>query len=428
MATALNFLGHEPTFITALADDTLGSLARTQLSKVGLRNNQLKVITCCHDDQLGEEKKQFSSDELSDQDREESCGTFKQASSCFALVLIDSADGQCEYVIADLECVKAINVAAIKTNLEAIKEAPLLVIDANLSAETIEYLVGICHKFGVPIFIEPTDKLALPNLVTCLKRVLHSNNPDILRSILCLSPNAIELKGILELFEDKQEEEEELGEGRENPVSDGQRQHQQPVRNNCLYFTRTNIKQSFSTLDEQKKGIGDSNNHEKSSEKQMTLEQIEQMATRLMHIHLPQIKCLLVTMDQRGVLVALRSNSGSNTSSIRDKKGLCKERAKFSGSSSNNIESVKLMVEIGGPLSEKIHLKHFKPLKTIKQPISASGAGDSFAAGFISGLLSSQNLEECLEKAFKSSQLALQDKDTISSKLKTLSSSSANNC
>lgn len=414
LATALNFLGHKPTFITALADDILGSFARAQLSIAGLADNQVKVISCCN----GDEHRQIRNDEILNRAQEESNGS--QASSCFAFVLIDSLDGQCEYVIADLECVKAINEKAINSNLETIKQASMLVIDANLSPGAIEYLIEICHQFEIPIFIEPTDKLALPNLVTCIRRVLHSNNPDRLRSILCLSPNALELEGILDLFE----EEQELG-GAKSLVSASCQQQQQPVQNKCQTFTKTDHEEIHTIPDEQGK-IDD--NHEKSSEKQMTVNQIEQMASRLMRIHMPQIKCLLVTMDKRGVLVALRSrsSSSSSSSSVGYKKTPC-EKQDIDNSNNDNIEWVKLMDGIGDPLSEKVYIKHFKPLETIDQPISASGAGDSFAAGFISGLLDNQNLGECLDKAFKASQLALQAKDTISSKLTTLSSSSANN-
>lgn len=410
LATALNFLGHKPTFITALADDSLGSFAHTQLLKAGFHHNQLKVVAC--------NKQHAAQDKASNNDQ----------SSCFALVLIDSIDGQCEYVIADLEAVKAINEETIKSHFDIIKDAPLLVMDVNLSDRTIESLIEICHKFEVPIFIEPTDKLALPNLVTCLKRVLNSSNPESLKSIVCLSPNTIELKAILELFEGTTNCEDSSRDQSGDLKLTKQQHEQHPVKKGCSNFTKANNKQAYSISElEQKREIGydnerGENNNEfrfSDGEEQMTLEQIEQMATRLMQTHLPQIKCLLVTMDKRGVLVALRSISGGSCSGGTISNGSEREIVHEEGS---YIESVKLMDKIGSPLSEKIRIKHFRPLKTIEQPISASGAGDSFASGFISGLLNNQNLEECLRIAFEASQLALQDKDTISSKLKNLPS------
>lgn len=418
LATALNFLGHKPILITALANDTLGSFALNKLLETGFHQKQLKNVA--QDEPLNHDQRDTKSDKSS-------------FSSCFALVLMDSINGQCEYVIADLEAVKTINEETIKSHLDHIKDAPLLVMDVNLSDKTIECLIEICHKFRVPIFVEPTDKLALPNLVTCLKRVLNSSDPDSLRSIVCLSPNALELKGILELFEGTANCEDSFRD-KSGDLKLTQQQHKHPVMKGCSNFIEANNKQAYSISElEQKREIGydkergENNNELKFSdgEEQITLEQIEQMATRLMQTHLPQIKCLLVTMDKRGVLVALRSISdcscsfscscsGGSISNGSERQNVHEE--------GNYIESVKLMDKIGSPLSEKIHIKHFKPLKTIEQPISASGAGDSFASGFISGLLNNQNLKECLRLAFEASQLALQDKDTISSKLKNLSS------
>lgn len=293
-----------------------------------------------------------------------------QTSTCSALVLIDSISGQCQYVIANLDAIKAITSDTIATGSKLIASAPLLVMDANLIGETMQCLIELCRKHRVPIFIEPTDLSVLPRLVDCLKSshkaatVLEEPTGDLsgkraaesspFNPLLCLSPNAIELEGMVALFE-------------------GQR--------------------SDRIVEEERKK--DTTN----SSEPLSLNQIELMVHRLMKNHLPHLKCLLVTLDKRGVYVAVRSES-------------------------NCVGDVRLMDEIrkkpATSSETPLLTKHFAPKQLITKPISASGAGDSFAAGFISGLLGDLRLEECLNLGFDAALLALQDRDTVPSSLKRL--------
>jgi pseudouridine kinase len=84
---------------------------------------------------------------------------------------------------------------ALLTPYEAmIKEAPLVIADANPPAETLHYLAGLCEQYNVPLFLEPTaaDK--------CTRIFPH------VRGITYLSPNMEELEALhgspLQSFED----------------------------------------------------------------------------------------------------------------------------------------------------------------------------------------------------------------------------------
>jgi len=65
-----------------------------------------------------------------------------------------------------------------------LREAPLVIADANPPAATLHYLAGVCRRFHVPLFIEPTaaDK--------CTRIFPH------VRGITYLSPNLEELEAL----------------------------------------------------------------------------------------------------------------------------------------------------------------------------------------------------------------------------------------
>lgn len=330
LATALQFLGHQPRFLTALARDNLAEFALDQFKAAGFSPDQLKICWSDHQQQQKQQPEQ-------------------QQSSCFALVLMDSIKGQCEYVIANLETVAAISPRTIEQSIDesengaddTIRGAPLLVMDANLRADTMETIVRSCHSHRVPIFLEPTDVVALPRLVECIQRLRPQ---ACLESIVCLSPNLFELQRMKDLFEHRQQQN-----GNKEPGS-------------------------------------------------MSLDAIEELAKDFMANCMPELTCLLVTLDKRGVMVALRTVPGAD------------------------LDEINLMDPLASSINQKAHIitKHFEPLELIEKPVSASGAGDSFAAGFISGLLDKIKLSECIARGFKASQLALNARDTIPCSLKSL--------
>lgn len=352
LACAIEFLGHEPSFITSLGNDNLAFFALNEFHKNGLtlESRRLKLSTSS------------------------SNGLDKTVQSCcFALVLVDSITGLSEYVIADLDAIKAIDCKTIDINMDSISSAPLLVMDANLESETIRYLIEICHKHKVPIFLEPTDKLALPRLVDSFKSFKDNNAAACLHSILCISPNLIELKTMIRLF-----------------------------NHSCDNYNEI------------------TNDIEESS--YTSLEEVQEMAELLMNTYMTHLRCLLVTMDKRGVLVGIRTtednynhNCEIDELKLMNQNLLMEDKGKLSKTSNHDGVCTK------NNGKSFLHFKHFPTPARIEKPISGSGAGDSFAAGFISGLLTNSSLVDCLNKGFKASLLTLNDKNNVSPKLKDLS-------
>lgn len=337
----MQYLGCKPTFITALGNDELASFAIDSLESSGFDcDSNLKVTRA---------------------------DIHKRSSSCFALVLLDSLTGQCECVIANLDAVKSLDREAILSHSELIRRSKLLVLDANLSSEALECSLSVAHEEGVPIFLEPTDCLALPRLVESFRRIAGSSQSRMLSSLLCLSPNLVEFKMLCQLFESR---------GDSIPQTSG---------------------------DE-------------------SIEAIKEAAREFMRRHLPQLKCLLITMDKSGVLVALRRSKGSHKlpmdrvkllpiSEILDNLIEDESRAAFNDKAGTRSSE---------QTSSEICIEHFEVPRHIERPVSASGAGDSFAAAFICGILNGSPLGQCIQFGFKGSQMALEDEDTIPKRLKEL--------
>lgn len=350
LATALQYLGHNPQFLTALARDNLAKLALNQFKAAGF--SFLDDDTDCSNSNL--ERQQLKVSWYSAGQKEES------PSSCFALVLMDSIRGQCEYVVANLEATKAISPQTV--DADTIRGAPLLVMDANLRSDTMESLIRVAHHERVPIFIEPTDVLALPRLVNSIKRLRGSEGLvercSAKPSILCMSPNLFELQRMMELF------------------VDGDEPHS--INNDARH-----------ELGKTDGGI--------------SLDIVERLAKDFMLNCMPELTCLLITLDKRGVMVALRNDYDKNILDMSEPRLIETYREQKLTASTANIET-----------------KHFEPLEMVERPVSASGAGDSFAAGFISGLVDNRKLSECIEKGFRASLLALQARDTIPASLRSL--------
>lgn len=375
LAAALELLGHEPTFVTSLARDNLGEFARNELDKLATSCRQTKLA------ELADQNKRALEQEAEEQrfkiiewegPRESSSG---EPSSCFALVLIDSLTGQCEFVIANLEARWALsrrNLAKEGLDLERLVferpevsgrwPPPLVVLDANLPADTIDFMLELGHRWRVPVFLEPTDVGCLPDLVPLLKRLRsqsqpnNNNNADNkLQALAYLSPNVIELETMLALFRD-----------------------------------------------------GTSQDYDrKETGRQLTVDQIQTMARELMERHLPQLGCLLVTMDKRGLLVGLRSFQDSNLDRVRP-SSLFGHKTLVNAPTNTPFSAPRLI------------FKHYPPLEVIESPVSASGAGDCFAAGFISGLIEDLHLGACVELGFRASSCALREMSTVPESLRRL--------
>ena len=396
LAAGLQLLGHEPCFITSLGDDNLGQFARSELHRRRAKAAaKLKIIQSTGEPKGG------------------------RPSSCFALVLVDSISGQCEYVIANLAAAKAISKENLRQmGLDSLLAGdelisgdelrcgptPLVVMDANLPSETLFHVLQLCSKLRVPVFVEPTDVNCLPSLFRCLQTAnrlaatggapsgqvgdlggesceqlgqLGGHPHGCWPAISMMSPNIIELKGLLELFE-----------------------------SGCDNGGHPNEGQPLGGPDEAPSSQTDCC---------LSIERVQWMAQRLMQFCPLSLKCLLVTMDKRGVLVAIRGPSSKLGAPFADSL----ERIGLRQLICQNATIDK----VGQPpkhCPSELLMKHLAPKQTIEQPISGSGAGDCFASGFISAYLDGLTLAQCLERAESASLISLNSLDAVPDELAKL--------
>uniref|UniRef100_A0A336M1B1 CSON015438 protein n=1 Tax=Culicoides sonorensis TaxID=179676 RepID=A0A336M1B1_CULSO len=65
--------------------------------------------------------------------------------------------GECKIITADMGVHRCITPEMVLENVERIKDAPVVVFDANLSVETIETILEVAKDNDKPAFFEPTD-------------------------------------------------------------------------------------------------------------------------------------------------------------------------------------------------------------------------------------------------------------------------------
>lgn len=328
LAAALHLLGHETNFLTAIQNDALGQFANENfLRQLNFSPNQLKLAKL-----------------------NKSSSNNKQTP--FSLVLIDSISGACQFVVANLDLVKCISTQDIQNILGKNCQTTMpsiVVCDANLSFETLSNLIDLCSSKKVPLFVEPTDVLALRNFANCLMSEVD------LRSLFCISPNLLELQTLVSYFDN----------------------------NNKLNQTQTT--------------------------EQTPIEEAVNLTKVLMTKHMKHLTCLLVTLDKNGVVICVRKQNNNNFASNSLQNITINLSDTFNKSNNNLLfEENELIIE------------HFNPIEVCEKPVSGSGAGDCFAAAFISGLLAHAPLLHCLKHAFKASKMALDSRDTIPLELRNL--------
>lgn len=155
IADVLACLGSNPLFISSVGSDTLGqSIIRhnEKLDKSGISVNQNPTSSYC--------------------------------------VVLD-VKGQARLGIGDMN--QVITPEQVSKHIPAIRKSPLLILDANLGIETINFILEECEASKIPVFFEPTDKYkglsvlksphlgaltyASPNLAE-LRALAGSSSPD----------------------------------------------------------------------------------------------------------------------------------------------------------------------------------------------------------------------------------------------------------
>jgi pseudouridine kinase len=101
----------------------------------------------------------------------------KPQSRSGAYVVIMDASGAPFVSVDDLEIIQAITPRYIYARRGLVRQADMLVLDANLSAPTIDSLVGLARKYGIPVCADPVSTILAPRLKDYLDD-LHLVTPN----------------------------------------------------------------------------------------------------------------------------------------------------------------------------------------------------------------------------------------------------------
>ncbi|XP_037936541.1 uncharacterized protein LOC119670371 [Teleopsis dalmanni] len=104
-------------------------------------------------------------------------------------VIFDKS-GDCKLILGNMDIHKSITPELVMQQEQVFQKAPLIIMDGNLSVQTMECVLELASKHQRPVFFEPTDMriaakpFTLPN--------------DLTKQIKIISPNIFELKAIFE--------------------------------------------------------------------------------------------------------------------------------------------------------------------------------------------------------------------------------------
>ncbi|KAJ8916165.1 hypothetical protein NQ315_016304 [Exocentrus adspersus] len=119
---SLSKLGHVPKFLSAVGDDYQGTILSKSIPLQS--SNFLKVLKG------------------------------RRTAQC---IIVFDKRGDCRLLMGDMEVHAEISPKLIQENEVVIKTAPLVVLDANLSVESVEEALKLATKYSIPVVFEPTD-------------------------------------------------------------------------------------------------------------------------------------------------------------------------------------------------------------------------------------------------------------------------------
>ncbi|XP_044751750.1 pseudouridine-metabolizing bifunctional protein C1861.05 [Coccinella septempunctata] len=119
---ALTKMGSTPTFITAIGDDKAGELLTSMMPK------QMK----------------------------DKSHVLRGKNTAQCVIVLDSK-GDCSHLLADFDIHNEITPEIIHKNEDIIRRAKLIVLDANISVESMGTILKYATEHKIPVFFEPTD-------------------------------------------------------------------------------------------------------------------------------------------------------------------------------------------------------------------------------------------------------------------------------
>ncbi|EDO34183.1 predicted protein, partial [Nematostella vectensis] len=142
IAEGLSRLGMKPVFVSAVGGDSLGALLLRHCEEFRLRGIQ----------------------------------TFQQCETGTYSAII-SEDGSFHAAVGDMEIHDKISQEMIAGYEESIKNAPIVVVDANVSRSGLDYVLNLCSEQSIPVWFEPTCimKAGIPFETDCWKHITYAS-------------------------------------------------------------------------------------------------------------------------------------------------------------------------------------------------------------------------------------------------------------
>ncbi|XP_016956865.1 uncharacterized protein LOC108029199 [Drosophila biarmipes] len=104
--------------------------------------------------------------------------------------LIFDKFGDCKLILGNMEIHQSITPETLQAHHQLFREAPLIIMDSNISEQAMASILQQAQKYKIPVFFEPTDMFIAGKPFKLL--------PELTKNIRLIKPNLQELKTITE--------------------------------------------------------------------------------------------------------------------------------------------------------------------------------------------------------------------------------------
>ena len=168
VADALARLDIDPNFISAVGKDDIGKCLLGKMSYF-----QCIIVSCYRYNKISGHSPKLRTNHVQIIDDAPS-----------ATYNVFTENGDVKYGIGDMNIHSQITPEVLLEKISVIKNSSLVLLDGNLSKETLHFALKLCHDHKVPVFFEPADVNKAKKVVD----LLHLNAIDF------ISPNIYELQ------------------------------------------------------------------------------------------------------------------------------------------------------------------------------------------------------------------------------------------
>ncbi|KAH8412284.1 hypothetical protein KR009_000987 [Drosophila setifemur] len=299
---------------SAIAKQAAGGVGRNIAEGIYKLYGDVNLISAVGNDQMGQTLLQMMPQALQK-------GLILEETKATSLCsLIFDKFGDCKLILGNMDIHQSITPETLQAHHEFFREAPLVVMDSNISEKAMESILQLAEKNRIPVFFEPTDMFIAGKPFKLL--------PDLTKNIRLIKPNLHELKTIVEAITNETVE---------------WKPNSKLPRSELLHEAKSLIKKIDA-----------------------------------------HFNCIIATLGNHGVLLSYRPDAD---------------------------EDARVLLDLNKSTSP--HCTRFYAAPQVSNIVNVSGAGDSFCAGFITGLLQGRLLTECVAFGFVAAERALQSESAV---------------